>query len=180
MLCGAVGLETRHLDALPGTGAGLSSRRPGSSTRWRRSSPNDGAGAQADGAQARGLAGRVAHGQLLAAAQPRVQALGVARQLDPRDGARIAARAGIRSMPGSRWMKNGSHGSAIACATPARRAVRPRRSMLVTLEPEALAWPRTSSTATAQPKRPSGAAATARPMTEAAASSGSAMASSSR
>ena len=29
MLCGAVGLETRHLDALPGTGAGLLVAAPG-------------------------------------------------------------------------------------------------------------------------------------------------------
>ena len=96
MLCSAAGLETRHLEALPGTG-----RRPArrgaraSSTSWRRSSPDDGAGAQADGAQARGVARRVAQRQLLAAAQPRVQAVGVAGQLDPRDAARVAARAGI-------------------------------------------------------------------------------------
>ena len=83
-------------------------------------------------------------------------------------------------MPGSRWMKNGSHGSAIAWATPVRRAVRPSRSMLVTSRPRRCASAGTSSTATAQPKRPSGAAATARPMTEAAASSWSAMASTSR
>ena len=74
-------------------------------------------------------------------------------------------------MPGSRWMKNGSQGSAMACATPVRRAVRPSRSMLVTSRPRRCAWAGTSSTATAQPKRPSGAAATARPMAEAAASS---------
>jgi hypothetical protein len=44
----------------------------------------------------RGLAGRVAQRQLLAGAQPRLQALGVGGQLDPRDAARLARRAGIR------------------------------------------------------------------------------------
>ena len=74
------GLETRHLDAAAGHGGGAARRGARrSSTRSRRSSPDDGAGAQADGAQARRLAGRVAQGQLLAAAQPLAQALGVGR-----------------------------------------------------------------------------------------------------
>ena len=75
-------------------------------------------------------------------------------------------------MPGSRWMKNGSQGSAIAWATPARRAVRPSRSIVVTSSPRRCGVGRhVLAPPTAQPKRPSGAAATARPMSEAAASS---------
>ena len=60
-------------------------------------------------------------------------------------------------MPASRWMKNGSHGSAIACATPASRAVRAVALDARHVESEALRMGRASGDATAQPKRPSGA-----------------------
>ena len=114
-------------------GPGSSSQRPRSSTRWRRSSPNDVAGAQADGAQAGSLAGGVAHGQLLAPpSHARRRSGSPASSIHAMPPASPLAPGS--AMPGSRWMKKGSQGSAIACATPARRAVRPSRSMRRHLE----------------------------------------------
>ena len=78
-------------------------------------------------------------------------------------------------------MKNGSQGSAIACGDAGQARGEAVALDARHLEAQALRLRRgTSSTATAQPKRPSGAAATARPMADAAASSWSAMASTSR
>ncbi len=88
------------------------------------------------------------------------------------------------AMPGSRAMKNGSSGSAIASATPVSRAVSPDREMPVTSMPSRSATGPTSSTATAHANRPSPWPAIrdwiAAPSAEPAASSASATASSSR
>ena len=95
MLCSAVGPG----DPPPRSAAGHGRRAPRRHPRDRRrargdrhrmTAPEPRPTARRPG----GVAGRVAHRQLLAA-QPRAQALGVAGQLDPVDAARVAARAGI-------------------------------------------------------------------------------------
>ena len=83
-------------------------------------------------------------------------------------------------MPSSRARKNGSVGSASASTTPVRRAVKPARAITVISVPSRSATASTSSTTTAQPIQPSIAASTNRPSGDAAASSASAIASSSR